>query len=133
MGIIYQRDNLFPYLNVLENVMLPMISPDKKNAINILKIVGLTKIDKFPVELSIEEQQRAALARAMINDPVLIIADEPTGELDKTGADKLMNLMKKITDNSTILMASNNMDLVEYCDELFHLKDGNLEIDWTIK
>jgi putative ABC transport system ATP-binding protein len=127
IGIIYQRNNLFPYLNVLENVMLPMVLPDKNKSITVLETVGLTETHKFPDELSIEEQQRVALARAMINDPLLIIADEPTGELDKKSTETLMDLMKEIKDKSTILMASNNANLSGYCDELFFLKDGKLK------
>jgi putative ABC transport system ATP-binding protein len=127
IGIIYQRDNLFPYLTVLENIMLPMIPQNKNTALKILKMVGLTETHKFPDELSIEEQQQVALARAMINDPFLIIAYEPTGELDKKNTEILMDLMKKIKNKSTILMASNNANLSGYCDELFILKDGKLK------
>jgi len=127
IGIIYQRNNLFPYLNVLENVMLPMVSPDKNKSITVLETVGLTETHKFPDELSIEEQQRVAMARAMINDPILIIADEPTGELGKKSTKMLMNLMKRIKYKSTILIASNNANLSGYCDELFFLKDGKLK------
>lgn len=126
IGIIYQRDNLFSYLNVLENVMLSMISPNKGEAINTIKLAGLTKIDKFPDELSIEEQQRVAIARAMVNNPLLILADEPTGELDKKSAKKIMDLMNQIKEKHTILMVTNNADLGEYSNELFFLKDGKI-------
>ena len=126
IGIVYQRANLFPYLNILENIMLPMTSYDKYNALKALKMVNLIEINKFPDELSIEEQQRAALARAMINNPSLIIADEPTGELDKKGTKIVMNLIMQMKNKYTILILSNNEDLSEYCDELFSLKDGNL-------
>ena len=129
IGIIYQRDNLFPYLNVLENIMLSMVSPDKNTAINILKRVGLTEIGKIPDELSIEEQQKVALARALINDPLLILADEPTGELDTHSTEIIMNLFKQLSDKSTILMVSNNRDLSEFCDEIFSLKDGIIAIN----
>ena len=126
IGIVYQRANLFPYLNILENTMLPMISYDKDNALKALKMVNLIETSKFPDELSIEEQQRAALARAVINNPSLIIADEPTGELDKKGTKIVMNLIMQMKNKYTILILSNNEDLSEYCDELFSLKDGNL-------
>lgn len=126
IGIIYQRDNLFSYLNVLENVMLSMISPNKGEAINTIKLAGLTNIDKFPDELSIEEQQRVAIARAMVNNPLLILADEPTGELDKKSAKKIMDLMNQIKEKHTILMVTNNADLGEYSNELFFLKDGKI-------
>lgn len=126
IGIVYQRANLFPYLNILENMMLPMISDDKNNALKTLKMVNLIETHKFPDELSMEEQQRTALARAMINNPSLIIADEPTGELDKNGTKIIMDLIMQLKNKYTILILSNNEDLSEYCDELFSLKDGNL-------
>ena len=127
IGIVYQRANLFPYLNILENTMLPMISKDINNASKILNKVRIVETSKFPDEISIEKQQRTALARAMINDPHLIIADEPTGELDKKSTEELMDLIIKMKNKHTILMLSNDADLKEYCDELFLIKDGYLQ------
>ena len=127
IGIVYQRANLFPYLNLLENTMLSMISKDMNNASKVLNNVGIVEISKFPDEISIEKQQRAALARAMINNPYLIIADEPTGELDKKSTETIMDLITEIKSKHTILMASNNVDLAEYCDEQFLIKDGYLK------
>ena len=127
IGIIYQRANLFPYLNILENTMLPMISKDMNNASKILNKVGIVETSKFPDEISIEKQQRAALARALINNPHLIIADEPTGELDKKSAESLLDLIMEMKNKHAILMLSNNEDLKEYCDELFLIKDGYLQ------
>ena len=127
IGIIYQRANLFPYLNILENTMLPMISKDISNASKILNNVGIVETSKFPDEISIEKQQRAAFARAAINDPHLIIADEPTGELDKKSTESLLDLIRDMNNKHAILMLSNNVDLKEYCDELFLIKDGYLQ------
>ena len=127
IGIVYQRANLFPYLNLLENTMLPMISKDMNNASKVLNNVGIVEISKFPDEISIEKQQRVALARSMINDPHLIIADEPTGELDKKSTEAVMDLIMQIKSKHTILMLSNNVNLTEYCDELFLIKDGYLQ------
>ncbi|OEC87772.1 MULTISPECIES: ABC transporter ATP-binding protein [Methanobacterium] len=127
IGIVYQRANLFPYLNLLENTMLPMISKDMNNASKVLNNVGIVEISKFPDEISIEKQQRVALARSMINDPHLIIADEPTGELDKKSTEAVMDLIMQIKSKNTILMLSNNLNLTEYCDELFLIKDGYLQ------
>ena len=127
IGIVYQRANLFPYLNILENTMLPMVSRDMNNASKILNKVGIVETSKFPDEISIEKQQRATLARSMINDPHLIIADEPTGELDKKSTEAVMDLIIKMKNKYTILMLSNNADLKEYCDELFLIKDGYLK------
>ncbi|MCZ3366957.1 MULTISPECIES: ATP-binding cassette domain-containing protein [Methanobacterium] len=127
IGTVYQRANLFPYLNLLENTMLPMISKDMTNASKVLNNVGIVEISKFPDEISIEKQQRVALARSMINDPNLIIADEPTGELDKESTEAVMDLIMQIKSKHTILMLSNNLNLTEYCDELFLIKDGHLQ------
>lgn len=127
IGIIYQRDNLFPFLNVLENTMVSMINPDKNKAVNILKNVGLVEINKFPDEISVEDEQKVALARAMINNPSILLADEPTGELNSENADELMNLLKSFGDCCTVLIASNNPDLLKYCDNVFLIKDGIIE------
>ena len=126
IGIVYQRANLFPYLNILENTMLPMVSKDMNDASKILNKVGIVDTSKFPDEISIEKQQRAALARAVINNPRLIISDEPTGELDKKSTEAVMDLIINMKNKHTILMLSNNADLKEYCDELFLIKDGYL-------
>ncbi len=127
IGIIYQRENLLPYLNILENTMLPMISPDKEKAIELLKSVDIMDSRKFPEELSTEYEQKAGLARAMINHPSLILADEPTGELDADSTDVLMDLIRDIGDKYTVLMVSNNSDLADYADNLFSIKNGELE------
>ena len=127
IGIVYQRANLFPYLNILENTMLPMVSKDMNDASKILNKVGIVETSKFPDEISIEKQQRAALARAVINNPRLIISDEPTGELDKKSTEAVMDLIINMKNKHTILMLSNNADLKEYCDELFLIKDGYLQ------
>lgn len=124
IGIIYQRDNLFPYLNILENIMVPMIKKDKEKAVQMLKMINLNDITKFPNEISSEDQQKAALARAMINDPSFLLADEPTGELNSKSMNELMNLIKDVGINCTVLIVSNNSDLVKWCDNIFHLKDG---------
>jgi putative ABC transport system ATP-binding protein len=107
--------------------MLPMVSKDMNNASKILNKVGIVETSKFPDEISIEKQQRAALARAVINNPRLIIADEPTGELDKKSTEAVMDLIINMKNKHTILMLSDNADLKEYCDELFLIKNGYLQ------
>jgi len=124
IGIIYQRNNLFPYLNLLENVMVPMIRKNKEKAIQMLKIVGLDDVTKFPQEISTENQQKVALARAMINNPSILLADEPAGELNSKKMVELIDLIKNIGSNTTVLIASNNSDLIKYFDTIFYLKDG---------
>lgn len=127
IGIIYQRDNLFPYLNLLENVMVPMVGKNKEKVIKTLKMVGLDDITEFPDEISKENQQKVALARAMINNPSILLADEPAGELSSKKMAELMDLIKDVRSKSTVLMASNNSDLVKYFDNVFYLKDGLLK------
>ncbi|HML05004.1 MAG TPA: ABC transporter ATP-binding protein [Methanobacterium sp.] len=124
IGIIYQRNNLFPYLNLLENVMVPMIRKNKEKAIQMLKIVGLDNVTKFPQEISTQNQQKVALARAMINNPSILLADEPAGELNSKKMVELIDLIKNIGSNTTVLIASNNSDLIKYFDTIFYLKDG---------
>ncbi|MGO9387432.1 MAG: ABC transporter ATP-binding protein [Methanobacterium sp.] len=126
IGIIYQRDNLFPYLNILENVMVPRVGDDKIKAVKLLKIVGLEDVSKFPNEISIMDQQRVAFSRALINNPSLLLADEPTGELNSEDAKELLNLIRDVGGKCGVLIASNNSDLSEYCDKIFYLKDGIL-------
>jgi len=129
IGIIYQRDNLFPYLNLLENVMVPMVGKNKEKAIQTLKMLGLNDVTKFPDEISIKNQQKAALARAIINNPSILLADEPAGELNSKKMVELVDLIKNVGSNTTVLMASNNSDLVKYFDNVFYLKDGSLKIN----
>jgi putative ABC transport system ATP-binding protein len=82
IGFIFRSFNLLPNLNVLENVMLPMIIRDVGKAKELLEMVGIKEWDRFPRDLSFEEEQKIALARSLVNDPSLILALEPTGELD---------------------------------------------------
>lgn len=123
IGIVYQRANLFPYLNILENTMLSMSSKNKNKALKLLKSMDINETSQFPEKISAEDQQKAALARAMINDPSLILADEPTGELDTDSTKVIMKLIKDIAQKYTVLIVSNNIDLSEYADNVFSLKD----------
>jgi putative ABC transport system ATP-binding protein len=95
IGFIFQRFNLMPQLTALENVMLPMISPDAEKAKKLLDKVGLQdKYERFQKQLSGGEQQRVAIARALANDPTILLADEPTGELDTENTRLIMKLLK---------------------------------------
>jgi putative ABC transport system ATP-binding protein len=126
IGIMYQRDNLFPYLNILENVMVPQIGDDKIKTVKLLKMVGLDELNKFPDEISVMDQQRVAFVRALINNPGLLLADEPTGELNSEDGEELLNLIREFGGKCSVLIASNNSDLSEFCDNIFFLKDGVL-------
>ena len=128
IGFIFQRFNLMSQLTVLENVMLPMIKEDTKKAVDLLNRMGLTgKHNKRPGQLSGGEQQRVAIARALINDPSIILADEPTGELDTKNADSIMQILQDLNrdDGVSIVMVTHNPASAEFADEIRHMSDGN--------
>jgi ABC-type lipoprotein export system ATPase subunit len=126
IGVIYQRSNLIPNLTALENVMLPMISGDKEKAHKLLEKVEINEWNKLPIDLSFEEEQKVALARSLVNDPAIILLDEPTAELDPESTENFMNLLNKL-DNLTILMTSDNNSLREYSDLTFELNEGKIQ------
>lgn len=129
IGFIFQRFNLMSQLTVLENVMLPMIKEDSQKAKKIINIMGLTgKHDKRPGQLSGGEQQRVAIARALINDPSIILADEPTGELDTQNANSIMQILQDLNQNKgvSIVMVTHNPDAADFADEVLHMRDGVL-------
>ena len=128
IGFIFQRFNLMSQLTVLENVMLPMIKEDTKKAIDLLNRMGLgSKSNKYPGQLSGGEQQRVAIARALINDPSIILADEPTGELDTKNADSIMQVLKDLNQNDgvSIVVVTHNQASADFADEILHMSDGN--------
>ncbi len=129
IGFIFQRFNLMSQLTVLENVMLPMIKEDSKKAKNIIDLMGLTgKHDKRPGQLSGGEQQRVAIARALVNDPSIILADEPTGELDTQNANSIMQILQDLNQNKgvSIVMVTHNPDAADFAHEVLHMRDGVL-------
>lgn len=129
IGFIFQRFNLMSQLTVLENVMLPMIREDSQKAKKILDLMGLTgKHDKRPGQLSGGEQQRVAIARALVNDPSIILADEPTGELDTQNANSIMQILQDLNQNKgvSIVMVTHNPDAADFADEILHMRDGVL-------
>lgn len=128
IGFIFQRFNLMSQLTVLENVMLPMIKEDIKKAENLLNRMGLSsKANKYPGQLSGGEQQRVAIARALINDPSIILADEPTGELDTKNADSIMHILKDLNqkDGVSVVVVTHNQASADFADEILQMSDGN--------
>ena len=128
IGFIFQRFNLMSQLTVLENVMLPMIKEDTKKAIDLLNRMGLgPKANKRPGQLSGGEQQRVAIARALINDPSIILADEPTGELDTKNADSIMQILRDLNQKEgvSIVIVTHNQASADFADEILHMSDGN--------
>jgi len=129
IGFIFQRFNLMSQLTVLENVMLPMIKEDSRKAEKLLDMMGLTgKHDKRPWQLSGGEQQRVAIARALINDPSIILADEPTGELDTRNADSIMHILQDLNQKEgvSIVMVTHNPISADFADEVLNMRDGDL-------
>ena len=117
-----------PQLTALENVMLPMIKQDSGRAKELMDKMGLEgKYDKNPGQLSGGEQQRVAIARALINDPSIVLADEPTGELDTKNADSIMQILKSLNENDgvSIVVVTHNQASAEFADEILHMSDGN--------
>lgn len=132
IGFIFQSFQLVPYLTVIENVEIPMAVTGikKKNqremAMDVLKVVGLEqKSDRLPDQLSGGEQERVAIARAIVNKPPLILADEPTGNLDSNTATGIMELLKSLNkDGHTIIMVTHNQKMSEYASRTINIVDG---------
>ena len=129
IGFIFQRFNLMPQLTALENVMLPMISQDSGKAKKLLDKVGLSdKYDRYHTQLSGGEQQRVSIARALANDPSLLLADEPTGELDTENAKIIMELLRELNekDGLTIVEVTHNPLSAKYANNIIKMQDGNI-------
>ena len=135
IGIIYQQDNLLPDFTALENIYLASLAADndKKLAISkakiLLKKVGLlNRINHFPSQLSGGEKQRVSIARALINDPQIILADEPTGSLDMDTAKVVFEILKKqINSNRLIIFATHNRFFANKSDCILEIVDGNIK------
>lgn len=133
LGFIFQQFFLINSLNVSQNVQLPCVYEGKKSraekkaiAEKYLKIVGLeTKAKSKVTELSGGQQQRVAIARSLVNDPLLIMADEPTGALDSETGTEIMELLKELNEQGkTIVMVTHDEDMKKYASRVIHMKDG---------
>jgi putative ABC transport system ATP-binding protein len=135
LGFIFQSFNLLPRLSTLSNVMLPMlynpegdISDDeaRDRAVASLEAVGLgSRLHHLPSEISGGQQQRVAIARALVNNPPLILADEPTGNLDTKSSVEIMDILHKLHDNgATILMVTHEPDIAEHASRVICVRDG---------
>ncbi|MGA8264028.1 MAG: ABC transporter ATP-binding protein [Ignavibacteriaceae bacterium] len=135
VGLVFQFHHLLPEFTALENVAIPQmiegksLSESSKRAKELLESVGLTqRVEHKPAELSGGEQQRVAVARALANDPEVIFADEPTGNLDSANSDAIHNLIVELRDkfNKTFVIVTHNKGLVKLADKVFEMKDGSL-------
>jgi len=136
LGFVFQSFHLIPYLTAIENVMLPlaivkMATKEKRNAAaQALQRVGLGgKLERLPNQLSGGEQERVAIARAMVNNPHILLADEPTGNLDSATSDEVMALFRELNDaGQTVVMVTHNPDNGRYADRTILLKDGRVVV-----
>jgi putative ABC transport system ATP-binding protein len=133
IGIIFQFFNLIPVLNAAENVVVSrMFDPDKRTnrVFELLQLVGLVhRMEHLPSELSGGERQRLAIARALLNEPKIIIADEPTGNLDSKTTKRIMKLLKKINNQgTTIILATHNQELAKNVNNIIEISDGRLKV-----
>lgn len=133
VGLIYQFYNLIPILNVEENITLPLALdgrvPDKTKLDEMIKLLGLeSRKNHLPNELSGGQQQRTSIGRALITNPSIILADEPTGNLDSKASDEIVALLKKTNKElkQTIVMITHNMEIAAVADRIIKIEDGKI-------
>lgn len=133
VGLIYQFYNLIPILNVRENITLPLELDNKRvsdeEVDNLIKMLGLDKRSKhLPNELSGGEQQRTSIGRALISRPAIVLADEPTGNLDTKASEEIVSLLKKSNKEmkQTIIMITHNLELAIVADKIIEIADGRI-------
>lgn len=133
IGFIFQAFNLVPELNVEENIILPLLldykKPDEKYIEELLNILGLKeRKHHLPSQLSGGQQQRVAIGRALASKPSIILADEPTGNLDSKNSREVMNLLKLSVDkyNQTLIMITHNQNFASFSDRVFYVEDGSV-------
>ena len=133
VGLIYQFYNLIPILNIEENITLPLALDNRKidndKVDELSKLLGLEKRkNHLPNELSGGQQQRTSIGRALITNPTIILADEPTGNLDSKSSDEIVSLLKKTNKElkQTIIMITHNMEIAKIADRVIKLEDGKI-------
>jgi putative ABC transport system ATP-binding protein len=130
MGFVFQFFSLLMELNSIENVALPMIMDERKSdrAASLLELVGIgDRADHYPNELSGGQQQRVAIARALANEPAILLADEPTANLDTESSNQIVELFRELNGNGqTIIMVTHEPELGEKADRIIRIKDGRV-------
>lgn len=135
MGFIFQTYNLLPVISAVENVELPLLVAGvrpgvaRKRALAVLEQVGLVdRADHRPAELSGGQRQRVTIARALVNDPAIVFADEPTGALDSKAADDILALMRTLNreKGQTFVIVTHDPDIAAACNRVIHMKDGQI-------
>lgn len=133
VGLIYQFYNLIPILNVKENITLPCEldgrTPDKKELCDLINTLGLKdRVSHLHNQLSGGQQQRVSIGRALINHPAILLADEPTGNLDSRSSDEIVELLKLSNQkyNQTIVMITHNLEIAKIADRILRIEDGRL-------
>lgn len=137
IGFVFQSFNLLPKLNVLKNVELPMVYGGKKpqerkeRAMELLEMVGLgDKWKNRPNELSGGQKQRVAIARSLTNNPKILLADEPTGNLDSQSEKEIMEIFKNLNEQgTTIIMVTHEPEIAHYASRIIHFRDGHILYD----
>ena len=137
IGFVFQTFNLLPRLSALENVALPLVYAGTSKSVRldkarrVLESVGLgDRVDHKPNELSGGQRQRVAIARALVNDPSIILADEPTGNLDSKTSYEIMGIFEEIHDaGNTVILVTHEPDIAEYSHRIVRLKDGLVDSD----
>jgi putative ABC transport system ATP-binding protein len=138
IGFIFQSYNLLPQYTVVENIEIPLLyqgcrlnDETRQRCISLAEMVGLgDRLDHRPTQLSGGQQQRVAIARALVNDPHVILADEPTGNLDSHTSDEIMRLLRKLNDaGKTIIMVTHENDIAAWARRAVRMRDGHIESD----
>lgn len=141
IGFVFQQFNLLNRVNILNNVEVPLIyagvnSKKRKNLVKqVLENVGLSnRLKHRPNEISGGEKQRAAIARALVNNPLIILADEPTGNLDSKNGEEIMKIFNKLhQEGHTIIIVTHELEVAKYAQRIIHLHDGLIENDEVIE
>lgn len=138
LGFVFQEFNLLDHLTLKENVMLPMVLDKKESsfmeekALEIMNLFGIDELaDKHPYQISGGQQQRVAVSRALVNDPVILFADEPTGNLDSKSAKAVMNCFERINQEKkvTALIVTHDVFAASFCKKVIFIKDGKIFMD----